>query len=103
MGLQAATLVPVPLPLTPAGSVGIADGVAFFEDVEGNGSVFLWGMASWSWTGGDRAARRLAAVQLVNSKPGSTVRGWLGLGAVGGGGWAAVVVWFTLILCGWAR
>jgi transposase len=69
MGSLVATLEPVqPLPLTPAGSVGIADGVAFLEDVEGNGSVFLWGMASWSWTGGDRAARRLAAVQLVNSK-----------------------------------
>lgn len=57
-----------PLPLAPAGSVRVADGVAFSEDREGNGSVFLWGNAAWSWTGGDTAARRLAAVQLVNTK-----------------------------------
>src|ERR1019366_1229609 len=31
-------------------------------------SVFLWGMAAWCWRAGDSAARRLAAVQLVNSK-----------------------------------
>jgi len=46
----------------------VADGVAFLEDANGDGSVFLWGMAGWSWAGGDRAARRLAAVQLVNTK-----------------------------------
>jgi len=57
-----------PLPLAPSDSVHVADGVSFLEDSEGNGSVFLWGMAAWSWRGGDRAARRLAAVQLVNSK-----------------------------------
>jgi transposase len=38
------------------------------EDDEGSGSVFLWGMAAWSWAAGDRVARRLAAVQLVESK-----------------------------------
>jgi hypothetical protein len=57
-----------PLPLAPSGSSHIADGVAFLEDTEGNGSVFLWGMAAWCWRAGDSAARRLAAVQLVNSK-----------------------------------
>ena len=46
----------------------VGGGVSFVEDVEGNGAVFLWGMAAWSWAGGDGAARRLAAVQLVNSK-----------------------------------
>ncbi|MGB7227102.1 MAG: helix-turn-helix domain-containing protein, partial [Candidatus Acidiferrales bacterium] len=46
----------------------MADGVSFLEDAEGNGSVFLWGMAAWSWQGGDPVARRLAAVQLVESK-----------------------------------
>src|SRR5664280_2883575 len=46
----------------------VADGVAFLEDPEGNGSVFLWGMAAWCWRAGDPAGRRLAAVQLVNSK-----------------------------------
>ncbi len=57
-----------PLPLAPGASVPVADGVAFLEDDEGNGSVFLWGMAAWSWGAGDRVARRLAAVQLVESK-----------------------------------
>ena len=58
----------VPLPLVPSGSLHVADGVAFLEDAEGNGSVFLWGMAAWSWTARDRAAKKLAAVQLVDSK-----------------------------------
>ncbi|MGH8988646.1 MAG: putative transposase, partial [Acidimicrobiales bacterium] len=58
----------VPLPLFPAGSLHVADGVAFVEDSEGNGSVFLWGMAAWSWTAGDSAARKLAAVQLTESR-----------------------------------
>ncbi|MHB8499248.1 MAG: hypothetical protein ACYDES_14950, partial [Acidimicrobiales bacterium] len=53
-----------PLPLAPSGSFPVADGVAFLEDAEGNGSVFLWGMAAWCWRAGDPAARRLAAVQL---------------------------------------
>ena len=57
-----------PLLLAPSGSSHVADGVAFLEDAEGNGSVFLWGMAAWSWQRGDQVARRLGAVQLVNSK-----------------------------------
>ena len=57
-----------PLPLAPGGSLRVADGVAFLEDDEGSGSVFLWGMAAWSWGGGDCVARRLAAVQLVESE-----------------------------------
>ena len=68
MAMRAGILGAVlPLPLAPGGSVEVGGGVAFYEDVEGNGSVFLWGMAAWSWGAGDRAARRLAAVQLVNS------------------------------------
>ncbi|MEK6278704.1 MAG: putative transposase [Actinomycetota bacterium] len=58
----------MPLPLAPGGSLRVAEGVAFLEDGEGSGSVFLWGMAAWSWGGQDRVARRLAAVQLVESK-----------------------------------
>ncbi|MGH3116193.1 MAG: putative transposase [Gaiellales bacterium] len=57
-----------PLPLAPGGAVRVAPGVAFLEDDEGSGSVFLWGMAAWSWGAEDRVARRLAAVQLVESK-----------------------------------
>ncbi len=69
MVLAASTLdVVTPLPLAPGGSLRVADGVAFLEDGEGSGSVFLWGMAAWSWGADDRVARRLAAVQLVESK-----------------------------------
>ena len=57
-----------PLPLAPSGSFHVAGGVDFLEDAEGNGSVFLWGMAAWCWRAGDKTARRLAAVQLVDSK-----------------------------------
>lgn len=57
-----------PLPLAPSGSLHVACGVDFLEDAEGNGSVFLWGMAAWCWRAGDSTARRLAAVQLVDSK-----------------------------------
>ena len=57
-----------PLPRAPGGSLRVADGVAFLEDGEGSGSVFLWGMAAWSWGAEDRVARRLAAVQLIESK-----------------------------------
>ena len=69
MGLAASTLdAMVPLPLTPAGAVRVGPGVAFLQDEAGAGSVFLWGMAGWCWEPGDEVARRLAAVQLVNSK-----------------------------------
>ena len=69
MGLAASTLdAMVPFPLAPGGSVRVGPGVAFLEDDEGCGSVFLWGMAAWCWGSGDAVARRLAAVQLVESK-----------------------------------
>ena len=69
MAVAASTLDAMPpLPLAPGGSLRVADGVAFLEDDRGSGSVFLWGMAAWSWGGKDRVARRLAAVQLVESK-----------------------------------
>ncbi|MHB1890187.1 MAG: putative transposase [Acidimicrobiales bacterium] len=56
-----------PLPLVPAGSVWIANGAALYEEASGEGVVFVWGQATWSWDGSDPGARRLAAVQLVNS------------------------------------
>jgi prepilin-type processing-associated H-X9-DG protein len=72
MVVQASTLVEMPpLPLAPDGSVRVADGVAFFEDESGCGSVFLWGMAAWNWQEDDGVARRLAAVQLTDSKAAS--------------------------------
>ena len=48
--------------------VRVADGVTFSEADDGSGAVFLWGTAAWFWAAGDRAARRLAAVQLVETK-----------------------------------
>ena len=55
-----------PLPLVPAGSVELNHGVHLVENDQG-GAVFLWGMAAWCWEPGDVAARRLAAVQLVET------------------------------------
>ena len=68
MGIGVARLRAMqPLPLTPAGSVMIGDGVAFAEDVTGSGAIFVWGQATWSWDDSDPGARRLAAVQVVST------------------------------------
>ena len=55
------------LPLAPAGSVAVAPGVDLLEVAEG-GVVFVWGRATWCWGPGDATARRLAAVQLVETR-----------------------------------
>ncbi len=55
------------LPLVPAGSVAVAPGVDLLELAEG-GVVFVWGRATWCWEPGDVIARRLAAVQLVETR-----------------------------------
>jgi transposase len=57
-----------PLPLVPAGAVPVADGIALAEDDSGSGAVLVWGQVTWSWGSDDPAARRLAAVQLVNAR-----------------------------------
>ena len=59
---------PRPLPSAAGGLLRVADGVTFIEDDDGSGAVFLWGTAAWCWAAGDRVARRLAAVQLVETK-----------------------------------
>jgi transposase-like protein len=56
-----------PLPLVPPGSLAVAEGVAFLEDEERTGTVFIWGQACFTWDGTDPGARRLAAVQLVKT------------------------------------
>ena len=56
-----------PLPLAPAGSVTVAPGVEVLE-LEAGGAVFVWGRAAWCWDAGDVVARRLAAVQLVETR-----------------------------------
>ena len=53
-----------PLPLHPAGSVRVSDGVDLLENDQG-GVVALWGMLSWCWEPADVVGRRLAVVQLV--------------------------------------
>ena len=57
-----------PLPLVPQGSVRISDAVWLYEEADGTGAVFVWGQATWSWSVGDRATRKLAAVQLMSIK-----------------------------------
>lgn len=59
--------VQLPLSLHPIGSVPISEGIALFEDETGVGSVFVWGQVTWTWDESDSGARRLCAVQLVNS------------------------------------
>ncbi len=76
MALAAGKLVVMqPLPLVPVGSVVVADGVSLLEDEEGAGTVFIWGQATWTWDRSDPGARRLAAVQLVNSGAASQRQG----------------------------
>ena len=53
-----------PIGLVSVGSVLIARGVHLFEDEDGSGSIFIYGMASWFWYRNDVVGRRLAAVQL---------------------------------------
>ena len=45
----------------------VAPGVEVLE-VEAGGAVFVWGRAAWCWDAGDVVARRLAAVQLVETR-----------------------------------
>jgi len=56
-----------PLPLSPACSIPVAAGVDLVEDDDGSGAVWLHGMVAFAWDAGDAAARRLAAVGLVES------------------------------------
>jgi len=57
-----------PLGFAPEGARSIAPGVDVLEPGDGSGAVFLWGLASWCWSAGDIAARRLAAVQLTETR-----------------------------------
>jgi len=56
-----------PLGFAPPGARRIAVGVEVLDGEDGSGALFLWGMASWCWSGDDVAGRRLAAVQLVDT------------------------------------
>jgi len=62
---MARMLTQAPLPWLPAGAAEIAPGVGWQPDGAGGGVVWVHGLAAFAWDGGDEAARRLAAVQLV--------------------------------------
>lgn len=56
-----------PLPLVPAGARRINEAASVAEDSDG-GIVFIWGMATMAFSATDVVGRRLAAVQLVETK-----------------------------------
>ena len=61
-------LTQVPLPLLPRDAAEIAPGVGVVAGPDGGGVVWVHGLATFAWDAGDEAARRLAAVQLVQLK-----------------------------------
>ncbi len=63
--MMARMLTQAPLPWLPAGAAEIAPGVGVERGGDGGGVVWVHGLATFAWDGGDEAARRLAAVQLV--------------------------------------
>ena len=56
-----------PLPLVPTGSVEINKAASLLETEQG-GAVFIFGIATWCFEPDDVTGRRLAAVQLVETK-----------------------------------
>ena len=65
---MARMLTQVPLPLLPRDAAEIAPGVGVAAGPDGSGVVWVHGLATFAWDAGDEAARRLAAVQLVQLK-----------------------------------
>ena len=64
---MARMLTQVPLPLLPGDAVEIAPGVGLVAGPDG-GEVWVHGLVTFAWDGGDEAGRRLAAVQLRKLK-----------------------------------
>jgi hypothetical protein len=62
--MMARVLTQAPLPWLPGDAAEIAPGVGIQAD-GGGGVAWVHGLAAFAWDGGDEAARRLAAVQLV--------------------------------------
>ena len=60
------------LPLLPAGATAIGRVAGLLEDADG-GVVFVSGQATFAFAAGDEVGRRLAAVQLVNTRIASAV------------------------------
>ena len=65
---MARMLTQVPLPLLPRDAAEIAPGVGVVAGPDGGGVVWVHGLATFAWDAGDEAARRLAAVQLVQNE-----------------------------------
>src|SRR5712691_7272885 len=63
--MMAGMLTQAPLPWLPGDAVEIAPGAGIQADSDGGGVAWVHGLACFAWDGGDEAARRLAAVQLV--------------------------------------
>ncbi|MFI5068907.1 MAG: putative transposase, partial [Streptosporangiales bacterium] len=67
-------LTQVPLPLLPRDAAEIAPGVGVVTGPDGSGVVWVHGLATFAWDAEDEAARRLAAVQLVQLKAATQVQ-----------------------------
>ena len=67
-------LTQVPLPLLPRDAAEIAPGVGVVAGPDGGGVVWVHGLATFAWDADDEAARRLAAVQLVQLKAATQVQ-----------------------------
>ncbi len=65
---MAARLLQAPLPWLPADAEEIAPGVGLVAGPDGGGVMWVHGLATFCWEGGDEAGRRLAAVQLTQLK-----------------------------------
>src|SRR5487761_1871054 len=80
--MMARMLTQVPLPLLPRDAAQIAPGVGVVAGPDGGGVVRVHGLATFAWDAGDEAARRLAAVQLVQLKAASQMQVALAFGVI---------------------
>ena len=65
---MAGRLSQLPLPWIPDGAAEVARGIGLEPLPGGGGAVWVHGLMTFCWDGGDEAGRRLAAVQLAELK-----------------------------------
>ena len=65
---MAGRLSQLPLPWLPDGAAEVTRGVGLESFPDGGGAVWVHGLMTFCWDGGDEAGRRLAAVQLAEVK-----------------------------------
>ena len=65
---MAGMLSQLPLPWIPDGAAEVARGVGLESLPGGGGAVWVHGLMTFCWDGGDEAGRRMAAVQLAELK-----------------------------------